>query len=316
MSVSIERVSAIPSLCKSSAPAVALIPFVSIRLSGLLLLTAAVLKAVDTRDYDATLLQHGQIAFEAVLGSWALSGVAAGWCRRVLAVTFAVFAGASFWKLSHGASSCGCLGEVRTSPGLMAGIDLGFVGLLMLPEIVGRDTRTSKVEPRRTDARWRSVGVVALAFAAVLPNLLLLSGAARPAPGGFITQSGDAMLIHDPRTWTGERFPLLPYLVRQPDLTSGTWIVLLYNPNCGACHLELARLYDLAAKQPDQQIALVEVPRPGAKAAELPLLPHPNKPNLHPTFLPPQYEWQVLAPVMFVLKDGIVSHVRGGFALP
>jgi hypothetical protein len=107
------------------------------RVLGLLLLTAACLKATDVlmgRHGHPLLLPFpllfGLIGLETILALWLLSGMAADWGRIVSLVCFAVFFGAAAAHALTGESTCGCMGRLPVPPWLAALVDLAAIGLL------------------------------------------------------------------------------------------------------------------------------------------------------------------------------------------
>lgn len=103
---------------------------------GLLLLTAAGLKAYDPLAQDSFLgsprLHIAAIETETLLGLWLLSGwsVRASWVSAL--GLFSLLAGVSLWLALEGQSSCGCLGRVQVSPWAMFALDLAALMALAI----------------------------------------------------------------------------------------------------------------------------------------------------------------------------------------
>ena len=140
---------------------------------GSLLLAAAVLKfwQIATTptpvswSLAGTAFQWGIPVFETVLALWLFSGKKPLTALGVTTAGFAVFSGVTLYKLSQGATNCGCFGNWVVHPKYTYWIDitallLGTVALLRI----------------RTAGRWRSwmaiaaTGLILLAVATGLYN--------------------------------------------------------------------------------------------------------------------------------------------------
>lgn len=87
------------------------------RVFGLVLLTAAILKAADlgmagNDSFFVSIFLHlGLIGFETALGLWLLSGVSPDRARVVSLACFAAFLGVATVQALTGQASCACLGK-------------------------------------------------------------------------------------------------------------------------------------------------------------------------------------------------------------
>jgi hypothetical protein len=110
------------------------------RLLGLLLLTAAGLKALglavgpvaQTSALAAPWLQLAIIELELFLGLWLLSGAGPRGSWAVALLTFAAFAAVSARAGWDRQQTCGCFGPVPVSPWYAFALDVGIVAVLLL----------------------------------------------------------------------------------------------------------------------------------------------------------------------------------------
>lgn len=118
---------------------------------------------------------------------------------------------------------------------------------------------------------------------------------------------GGEIVVLEPETWTGKRFPLLAHIDRGERLANGHWIVLLYHHDCPQCLETLPRYEALAETAADDRVpsvALVEVP-PFGPSDNLPLS------RAHRARLRDTKDWFVQTPTEILLADGTVTAVRG-----
>lgn len=153
-------------------------------------------------------------------------------------------------------------------------------------------------------------------IACVLGIFLLVGLPAAGTLGSYevatINASGDIfgdseLVVLEPETWIGKRFPLLKYIDIGDQLAEGDWIVVLYRHDCPQCRRVLSehsRMADTSlGRLATSRIALVQVPpygRPGCSATSCKAI--------HMTArLDASKAWFVKTPVAIFLEGGLVK---------
>ncbi|MFO0840782.1 MAG: hypothetical protein U0797_00060 [Gemmataceae bacterium] len=107
---------------------------------------------------------------------------------------------------------------------------------------------------------------------------------------------GGPVILLEPETWVGGRFPLLSHIDVGEALAQGRWTVVLYRQDCPACRETIGRL-----RQAQGQVALIEMRSAGG--------PGRGKFALELSFtrgvLDPTKDWFVQAPVVVELDNGV-----------
>ena len=238
-------------------------------LLGLILLTAAALKgyqlATEPVANNGILTSRwfliAQVEFELMFGLLLLSGLYKRLMWMVALVCFAGFSLVTLYKGLTGAASCGCFGKVEVNPWYTLIFDLGAVTALLIFRPNGKHRQCVQFH-------WfRSAMVAAVALVAGIPGGLAMASyipAAVTAQGDII---GDGQIVvFEPETWVGKRFPLLKYIDIGDKLAKGKWIVLLYHHDCPQCHEaipkyeQMAKEMAVAGQADSPHIALIEVP--------------------------------------------------------
>lgn len=122
--------------------------------AGVVLLLASVAKGLALAETNINpsklstdwLLSLTGSAFELFLGVWLVAGVFPRTVRVLTLITFLSFAAISLYKISIGAESCGCLGNIHLSPRYVFLFDLAVAFLVWWvapPEAVLADFRSS-----------------------------------------------------------------------------------------------------------------------------------------------------------------------------
>ncbi|MCY2925131.1 MAG: hypothetical protein NT031_06770, partial [Planctomycetota bacterium] len=170
----------------------------------------------------------------------------------------------------------------------------------------------------RPGARTRRRAAVGLGCALAAGALAALAmGSYQPttvsADGELVGGSGIVLL--EPETWVGGRFPLLGHITVGEKLSHGRWIVVLFARGCPGCAEALPRYQKMAAgsaARGEPAVALVEIPRPH----------HPDAPEparqAGPLWgrLDDRKDWFVTTPVVLLLADGVVKAAWEGKAPP
>ena len=281
-------------------------------LLGLVLLIAAALKgyqlATEPVANNGILTSRwfliAQVEFELMFGLLLLSGLYKRLMWMVALVCFVGFSLVTLYKGLAGAASCGCFGQVEINPWYTLIFDLAAVTALLI-------FRPSGKHRQYVQFHWlRSAMVAAVALVAGIPGGLAMASyipAAVTSQGNII---GDGQIVVlEPETWVGKRFPLLKYIDIGDQLERGNWIVLLYHHDCPQCH-EAIRKYeqmakDLAGNEDFLQIALIQVPPYGIASIGQNL--HCSSGRLINT-----KEWFITTPTVVLLESGTIRNAWEG----
>ena len=242
-------------------------------------------------------------ASELSLGLVLLSGFRREATRLITVGCFVVFGAVSMARSWSGMASCGCFGDIATSPGLTLSLDLAILAALagLGPEVAGRPISRTR----------RYCVVSSLSAASSLLLLILLSawtsdrGLGRMMPDGSILGDGEVVVLR-PDEWVGQPCPLLGHIESDTDLTRGRWTLVLLRKDCGGCRDSLPDyLMDAEAhrRDPDApRVALIEVPSSGTGLFEI------RRSDRSYAFgtLDPKHAWSVPTPSRIELLDRVV----------
>lgn len=272
-----------------------------LKLLGILLLTAAVLKGwqlltepvanVDIWTNRTFLILT--VEFEIALSVWLLSGTfkKATWLAALSC--FSLFSLITFYKGLSGAESCGCFGSVQVNPW----ITLFFIDL---PAVVA--LALFRPEGKRLFQRPSVVRFTSTAFIMLIVLTISMSVLTSNEPEKVTSE----YKVLEPKTWVGRKLPILEHIDIAKSLQEGTWVMLLYHYDCPDCVAALAvyeqMAHDLRGNKDFLQFALIEVP-PFCPDAE-----NKNRASAH-GFLTNTKEWFVTTPVVALLVDGWVKEV-------
>jgi len=299
-----------------------------LKLLGILLLTAAVLKGwqlltepMANKDiWTNRAFLIFTVEFEIALGIWLLSGLfkKAAWLATISC--FTLFCFVTLYKSLSGAESCGCFGSVHVNPWItLLAIDLPAVLALVIfrPKL-----SLSLSLPRRRESIEALVKALIHEFITPLPSIVHFAAGAcigvltlgittpilalnHPAK---VTASYEVL---EPETWVGKELPILQHIDIADKLRTGNWLILLYHHDCSDCakaipmYGQMAR--DLAGNEDFLRIAFVEVP------------PYGN--SIIGTISPCTYgqlhnmkDWFVTTPSVVLLADSIVVSAWEGKA--
>jgi hypothetical protein len=246
------------------------------------------------RDTDQ-ILAAAQVACELGVAAWLLAGVYARLVHRLALGLFGVFSMYTGWLALGGAPSCGCFGAVRVSPWLALALDLGVLAALIgfpPPDLMGRTRGWPLLR-----AWLASAGI-----AGTLAAALLLASPSLPTLVGI--ENSGRLEVLDPAAWVGQSFPLLPYIVRDRDLSSGNWLVVLFRADCEHCRRLIQNLDQYRGKSVhSEHVMLIEVPPRSLDAKPL----ADATPGAALAHLEADRIWFVQAPVLVRLADGMVT---------
>jgi len=280
-----------------------------LRILGVLLLTAAVLKGWqlltepvannDIWSYRPFLILT--VEFELALGLWLLSGLFKKTAWLISIGCFSLFSIITLYKGLTGAESCGCFGSVHVNPYItLFAIDLPALialaifrpDLTQAPDVKSGD---SQIKPIPTISSLISVTVCLLIILSATTTILALNQPSKATP---------SYEVLEPETWVGKRLPILADIDIGRQLKKGTWLLLFYHHDCPDCRDAIPKYeqmaQDLAGNEEFLRVALIEVP---------PLGKGPVSQNSPCTLgcLTMVKEWFVTTPSVVLLADG---HVR------
>ena len=288
-----------------------------LKLLGMLLLTAAVLKGwqlltepvanSDIWSYRPFLILT--VEFEVALAIWLVSGLfkKAAWLATLTCFTF--FSFITLYKGLTGADSCGCFGSVHVNPWLtLFAIDIPAVIILaiFLPR---RHSERSAAQPKNLLTSLQNLFTplpsfprFAATFAIGLITLGITASVLAFNKPAVVTSYYEVL---EPKTWVGKELPILEYIDIADSLKEGNWLVLLYHHDCPDCietipkYEQMAR--DLTSNKDFLKIAFIEVPPYG----------RPINQNSPCTFgrLADIKEWFMETPVALLMVNGKVTTV-------
>jgi thiol-disulfide isomerase/thioredoxin len=258
-----------------------------LKLLGMLLLTAAVLKGwqlltepvANSNIWSYRPFLILTVEFELALAIWLLSGLfkKAAWLAGLLC--FSAFSVITLYKAITGADSCGCFGSVHVNPwitlfaidlpavmtlsifrpGLSLPPALSFLRNLSLHESGEQESIKNLVKefltPMPSAPRFAMTAFLTIATLGISAPILALNEPPQ------ITSSYEVL---EPKTWVGKELPILEHIDIAESLRKGTWLVLLYHYDCTDCawaipmYEQMAR--DLAGNEDFLRIALIAVP--------------------------------------------------------
>jgi len=276
------------------------------KLSGILLLTAAVLKGRqlltepvannDIWSYRPFLIFV--VEFELCLSMWLLSGLFKKSAWLAALSCFSLFSFITLYKGLSSAESCGCFGSVHVNPWItLFAIDLPAVMALAVFRPKGEKLFAWPSTPRFATAA--AVSLVALGV--TIPVL------AFNKPAG-ITSSYEVL---EPEAWVGRKLPILEHVDIGEQLETGIWLVLLYHHDCPDCAAAIPKYEriarDMAGNEDFLRIALIEVPPYGQR-------PISDKSPCTLGRLADVKEWFVTTPVVALLTDSRITSAWEGEA--
>ncbi len=271
---------------------------------GLLLVTAALLKGLDLTLHPASVLvdNYSWFLLPVLVGGELSLGLAAiaplFWNRlRVLAILlFASFAGYSLWLALHGAASCGCFGPLDIHPWWTFFLDsIVLAGLVAEYFWVGRDEKKTPTSPTSATTGLSLVSILLMPLG--ITAALTWQTAPRLASSHYGFQTVGDLVILEPETWIGQKFPLAKYI--NVDVSQGSWVLLLHRHDCPKCQDAVPKYEQLAISDPSFQVAIIEVPPYGS-------LPEAGYRECRVGKLSEDRYWFVQTPVEIELENGVV----------
>jgi hypothetical protein len=252
----------------------------------------------------------GVIEFELLFGLWLFAGLLPSLSWAAALACFGIFGGTSLYKAMSGYDTCGCFGRLPVTPWYAAGLDLAIVlSLLYWPPLqmhlrVGACTAFRWIDS--SPGPFRTIGkVIAVWLLVGIPAAFAMGSYTNTTLSDTGVGAGDIVVL-EPATWLGKRFPLLDYIDIGANLKEGRWLVLLYHHDCPKCQQAIGKLAEMArssaaANAAGPRLALIEMP-PYGKAGTPPL---PDLPFAYGR-LREDRQWFAQAPLVQDLSDSIV----------
>jgi|GEM_PF-279750 len=268
--------------------------------SSIALIAAAALKMQVAIDSRAIWTGNAFLAVvEAAIAFTLMSGISLAATNLVTILVFIIFSLYSFKLAVSGADVCGCFGAVRLSPWFAVAIDLFVLTTWLV--LFG----ANRVQlPRSLRTVW-SLLLVVVAAGAITLGTMTVQVAAEVVTGRELT-------VLQPRTWLGERCPILGSANIGSELAVGEWIVILHHTGCSACqqlHDEYAGVGVKLplANTPSTRVAFLEVGYPESRLSG----PDRQSSSLYSIgWLNPEIDWVAPTPCVFRLSDGTVTDVQ------
>ncbi|MCG8450394.1 MAG: hypothetical protein MI725_12565 [Pirellulales bacterium] len=284
---------------------------------GLLLIVAALLKGVQVYLYPADALANNvlgvnesrvllplQISGEFGLGLAAICGL---FWRQLRWFALAVFASFSCYSLLlalQGATSCGCFGQLKIHPWWTFIIDsIVFIGLV-LECFMTRQREQASVARVELSTRIGLASIITISLFIALGLAWHL--APRQASSKFALQTVGDLIILDPSSWIGEKFPLLEHI--DIDVSQGRWVLLMHRRDCPKCLEAVPKYERLAMVDNECQVALIEVPPHDTQSAA-------QAKRCLVTRLSDEHEWFVETPIEIQMSDGVVVNASADLPL-
>lgn len=289
-------------------------------LLGIILLVASVLKGyqlatepVPEADlFTSRWFLASVVEFELFFSLWLLSGLYLRATRVAALTCFLAFAGVSLYQGLSGQASCGCFGKIPVSPWYMFVFDVIALAALWFSRPGESWSPTLRSHP----VRFATIlGIWILAGAGAARAMMSFTPTMLTAEGSFSGES--QIVVLEPETWKGERFPLLKHVESGEEFSRGSWTVLLYHHNCSVCK-ELIGEYHRQAraslgKSSAIRIGMIEIPPYGDSS----LHSQAGGSTFRYTRLSEAKEWFVKTPVVVQLEGGqVVSVTRPAAEAP
>ncbi len=283
-----------------------------LKLLGILLLTAAVLKGWqlltepvannDIWSYRPFLIFT--VEFEIALGIWLVSGLfkKAAWLAAISC--FSLFSFITLYKGLSGAESCGCFGSVHVNPWItLFAVDIPAVIVLAVfrpalsflrkQESITAFARNILI-PLPSIPRFTTIFSVGIVILAVTGCVLAFNEPKKTT---------SAYEVLEPEEWVGKQLPIMEHIDIAEKLKKGRWLVLFYHHDCPDCVTAIREYQhnaaDLAGNEDLLKIAFIEVPPYGRSVVR-------NNPNYAVSKLSDIKEWFITTPAIVLLESSTV----------
>jgi hypothetical protein len=206
---------------------------------------------------------------------------------------FVLLAGVSWIGTIRGYASCGCFGAVALPPWILLVFD-GAAAAALLWNMRTSGTWTEK-QAIAFVAACIAIAYIGTAVGSVIyPRLGVVTSVLSPET----IEAASTVIISPGEIQSGRRFPLMPYIQSDVDLSRGNWKIILAKPGCPRCEQRLRG----GECQPDSQERVAVIL---AKETTGWALPERCKAVLG--WLSSEKYWNFDAPLIIRLVDGRVS---------
>jgi len=286
---------------------------VSVRwMAAAVLFAAAALKAMQLASVPSLSpqfmyhpwVQTTLIEFELFLGIFLICNVYEPWAARAACCAFGIFAIISMTKILTGASSCGCFGAVEIAPEKMFILDLGAAVSLGVFGAQFRSPAWKNIPSiERRPRKWRLF--VAALLAIVVSGVPAWAIRAQFQLRVHGSKAADNVRIIEVADMVNKELPFSDQIEISDDLTSGTWILVLYRQGCSLCE-EAIPQYVEVMKTHAGKYAFIEIPS-GAVGMR-----PPDSPAYLQGKLSDEFNWYGESPIVVKLKEGVVVEGKQG----
>lgn len=317
MQVSAKNSSERTRLQLADVVATRILPRTAAYAAGSLLLAAAAAKAHSLHVSEALLIDDLSLTTVGSILLIALEiflGVGLLFSRREKLIwlagvsIFTIFSVISFYSFMSGSSSCGCFGSFDVAPGLTLTLDILILSaMLLFPplESLGFSIMLCRI------ARLASYTAVLLGMFSAFIVINMQAEGVGQAPLNLKNLQPNQIVKVEPKSWIGERLPLLNYINLDPEIAEGRWDLVFFRHDCMHCRASIPRYINQAIAGSDKRYAFVEAP-PFEQISKnkIPILDEDGE--FAVGRLSDLYRWQLVVPTKIAIQNGKVLDVRLG----
>ncbi|MEQ1904790.1 MAG: MauE/DoxX family redox-associated membrane protein [Pirellulaceae bacterium] len=226
---------------------------------------------------------------EFFLAAWLASRWRSRWAKLAAVVVFTIFALISIFKLTQGATNCGCFGAFQTSPWLSLALDVAAITCLSF-----------NFSYEQNSSRRFVATIFALAALICFVQIALVIRFSPLLKSGEIDFDGyGGIAFLEPSKWEGKKFPLIRWLENGDQLREGSWTVFLLISECELCH-EVQKTLPITTDE--VRVAIVEFSPHSELRTE-------ERVDAVYFQIDDEKKWFVAAPVRLEVRNGIVNSV-------
>ncbi len=247
---------------------------------------------------DRPVLVFAIVLVEAAMGGWLVTGIAPKCASACGSALFFILGCAAASLVATGTPTCGCFGKFETRPELMAILDIVASATLYAAFWTTRESKAFDGEPISISSMRDLLFVVV----AVLSVTCITSLRPELAAGTRVP----------PDTWIGQPVKVLAERDFVAQLSKRTWLVVLYRPDCAACHDAITSLCRLVDDHPQLALPIAFLRLRDKHTARMP--DHVQRAmQAHPNGLAQlTVSDSIVTPAMVRVRDGIVEEVWVG----
>ena len=194
--------------------------------------------------------------FEISFAAWLLTGILTKQTWVATIGLFTLFLLISLSKALSGASTCGCLGVLRTNPWVMVFVDSAIIAVLFCG--------CRKIDIESSFYSKKRLQVIILLWGAACLSAFVAFLSVRKDGDSLIgieyeRIDGRKTILVTPSQWPKDKCPLLPYI--EPEeitdrLKSGKWRIVIFKHDCPECRILLKGM----ETEEDHNLLFLEVP--------------------------------------------------------